>query len=403
MMRLTLITIWYAVVLMNLNQPVHAKRENIEAICNRITQQLDFDSDRPLYRQIARSVENFIEEGIFQAGDRLPPERRLMEILGVSRSTLRIALNDLTQRQYLSSTQGRGNFIQASPAQRELRLLALERFQADHWTVSPVHYDWISQSSQAVNARLHYHYVPTIEDLIYNLHHPVSGYDGILIFRALPEWSEILQRTPDTLFEQFPVPLQVIGRPIQKRGLNTITWDYFQATRLATTRLIQLGHRRIAYTGGFPVSGHSFHSFFEGYKAAMNEAGLPVLEDDILLFKEPLFVGGTTPQSINDEMYAFLKARRFTAIVPALTGNPFETSVKKLNLDIPDQLSVMLISEEHAFGSNPEFWSGFAEPSAEIVRRGIATLTSICRGQQVSGKYELIPPIERLGKSVRKI
>lgn len=388
---------------MTAQNPIPNTRSEIESICSRLALQLDSQSERPLYRQISKAVENFVEEGVFQAGDRLPPERLLMDILGVSRSTLRIALNDLTKRQYLASTQGRGNFIQTPPTQRELRLLALERFQADHWVAAPVHYDWISQSSQAVNARIHYHYVPSLEDLIYNLHHPVSGYDAMLIFRALPEWSELLQRTPDSLFEQFPVPLQIIGRPIQKRGLNSITWDYFQATRLATARLIQLGHRRIGYTSGIPVPGHSFHSFFEGYKAAMNEAGLPIHKEDILLLKEPLFVGGVAPATIFSQMYDFLKTRKFTATVPALVTAPFEKTIQDLDLNIPDQLSVMLVNEEHAFGHPAGFWSGFAEPSSEIVRRGIATLAAICRGQQVSGKYELIPPVERPGKSVQTI
>jgi len=47
---------------------------------------------RRLYQQIADQIKELIARGTFQVGDRLPPERELAVLLGVSRPSLREAL-----------------------------------------------------------------------------------------------------------------------------------------------------------------------------------------------------------------------------------------------------------------------------------------------------------------------
>jgi len=54
---------------------------------------------------------NQLKTGTLQAGGRLPSQRMLAATLGVSRSTLREALNTLSGMGYLTSVQGKGTFI----------------------------------------------------------------------------------------------------------------------------------------------------------------------------------------------------------------------------------------------------------------------------------------------------
>jgi GntR family transcriptional regulator, transcriptional repressor for pyruvate dehydrogenase complex len=58
-----------------------------------------------------------IKVGLLPPGSRLPPERDLAEELGISRSTLRQALNTLVQSGLLEAHRGRGGgtFVAASP------------------------------------------------------------------------------------------------------------------------------------------------------------------------------------------------------------------------------------------------------------------------------------------------
>ena len=81
---------------------------------------LDKNSSTPLYRQLANRLEAQIKNGEYQAGDRLPSERELSELLNVSRITARQAIVSLEEDGLIYREQGRGTFV-AEPRQRHLR------------------------------------------------------------------------------------------------------------------------------------------------------------------------------------------------------------------------------------------------------------------------------------------
>lgn len=60
---------------------------------------------------IAASLEKRILEGSLKAGDRLPPERELAVDLGVSRPSLREAIQKLASKGMLQSRQGGGTYV----------------------------------------------------------------------------------------------------------------------------------------------------------------------------------------------------------------------------------------------------------------------------------------------------
>lgn len=63
--------------------------------------------------QIVRRLETLLLEGTFGPGDRLPPERQLAEQLGVSRPSLREAIQKLAARGLLVARQGGGTYVTA--------------------------------------------------------------------------------------------------------------------------------------------------------------------------------------------------------------------------------------------------------------------------------------------------
>jgi GntR family transcriptional regulator len=68
-------------------------------------------SGEPNYRRIVRVLEEKIESGEYPAGHRLPPERELCELFGVSRITARQALSELARRRLVVRHQGQGTFV----------------------------------------------------------------------------------------------------------------------------------------------------------------------------------------------------------------------------------------------------------------------------------------------------
>jgi GntR family transcriptional regulator len=81
---------------------------------------------QPAYAQIEDRVAEAVSAGDLQPGDRLPPERELAEQLGVSRMTLRQALQTLERRGLVRRTVGRhgGTFVAEPKIERDLTALA---------------------------------------------------------------------------------------------------------------------------------------------------------------------------------------------------------------------------------------------------------------------------------------
>ncbi len=64
-----------------------------------------------LFEDISQDLLDRIQRGELQAGDRLPPERKLVELYGVSRTAVREALRSLAARGLVESYVGRGTFV----------------------------------------------------------------------------------------------------------------------------------------------------------------------------------------------------------------------------------------------------------------------------------------------------
>jgi GntR family transcriptional regulator, transcriptional repressor for pyruvate dehydrogenase complex len=81
-------------------------------------------SGEPLFLRVAAQIERFVEGNGLAPGDRLPGERELCELLGISRASVREALRSLETRGVVRVRHGKGVFV-ASPDEGER---AMQRF-----------------------------------------------------------------------------------------------------------------------------------------------------------------------------------------------------------------------------------------------------------------------------------
>ena len=65
------------------------------------------------YMQIARQVRNLIRDGTLKVGEKLPPERDLVQHFGASRASIREALSALEMLGLIECKSGQGNYIKA--------------------------------------------------------------------------------------------------------------------------------------------------------------------------------------------------------------------------------------------------------------------------------------------------
>lgn len=65
----------------------------------------------PMYQQISSIIERQISEGVYKEGEKIPTEIQLMEQFGVSRTTVRLAIKEITKSNLVKKIPGKGTFV----------------------------------------------------------------------------------------------------------------------------------------------------------------------------------------------------------------------------------------------------------------------------------------------------
>src|SRR5260370_41501876 len=79
------------------------------------TIQIKHDIPTPLYQQIADQITRAVEQEALKPGEKLPPIRRLANMLGVSPITVTQAYQALARAGVAGGQIGRGGFLFSSP------------------------------------------------------------------------------------------------------------------------------------------------------------------------------------------------------------------------------------------------------------------------------------------------
>ena len=91
---------------------------------------IDRKETKPLYKQLIDKIKDLIDQGALQAGESIPSTRSLAKKLGVNRSTVTRAYEELQALGYLSSKQGSYHLVQKR--KKEVAYTA-DRFSAISW------------------------------------------------------------------------------------------------------------------------------------------------------------------------------------------------------------------------------------------------------------------------------
>jgi GntR family transcriptional regulator len=119
-----------------------AQNEFIETV----RQAVEFDGAQglPLYRRVQRGIRHAIEIGTIGQEDALPSERDLATLLGVSRITIRRAVQELAEEGLLSQRQGAGTFVTPRVEQPLSQLTSYTEDMTARGMVPTVH--WLNRS-----------------------------------------------------------------------------------------------------------------------------------------------------------------------------------------------------------------------------------------------------------------
>lgn len=273
---------------------------------------LDDHSDIPKYLQVARAIEFHIRAGHVRSNARLPSENELDKLLGLSRSTIRKALEELERLGCIYRKQGHGTFaavLYPSPAASNGTMFAAEPVISETPGTMP---SWLTASSSPSNPTVQKRagsiglLVPTMLNEIYPLIikgvEDVASRRGSNVFicntyanrdRELTLMQDMIERGVDgiileptharfdqpgtrtfQLLKSFPLPCVLIDNDIPGLELPQVILDDFRGGEVAARHLVDNGHRRLAYV--FKETVLAALDRRDGFLATLRSAGIPI-------------------------------------------------------------------------------------------------------------------------------
>jgi LacI family transcriptional regulator len=165
------------------------------------------------------------------------------------------------------------------------------------------------------------------------------------------------------------VPIIFVDRLPLTTSVNTVSTDNIQAGQIAADHLINLGHNRIGMLAGhLGLSPH--HDRLEGFRKAMQEAHLPILD-------EYLIIGNI---QVDDGVQAGYRLLNLPVPPTAIIASNNKLllgvlqAIEERNISIPKCISVVGI-DDYLWNShfNPTL-TAVAQPTHEIGRKSFALL-----------------------------
>ena len=310
-----------------------------------------------------RIIAHLIESDA-SVGDSFSSEAQLMKKSGLSRTTVRKALNDLCKQGWVERKAGVGAFVGPRVALPHpavmvqpkkgvsglevIRVAVLLHLQseggADYFTRGVLQ----GLDSAALEERLSVELVGDcnmdIEALVKRLK---NSHVHVLVVMPSTARHALLAGAAEAM----GIPCLVAGSHLFESGLATVQEDGAQGAALAVHHLAEQGHKRIGlWVSQAPAIW--VHQRHEGYKQALREKGLT--PDERLVLWTPYVpvadVTLKTQLAHIDALKSYLKEQRPTGLVIASSGQHTRTLGEVLRKDkmrIPEELSVVFLDQNY--------------------------------------------------------
>ena len=85
--------------------------ETMEKNVSELSIRINPTSNIPIYLQLVNHIRMQIKSGMLKPGEKMPPEEEICATLGISRTTVRQAMNQLVEQGLLTRYRGKGTFV----------------------------------------------------------------------------------------------------------------------------------------------------------------------------------------------------------------------------------------------------------------------------------------------------
>ena len=343
--------------------------------------------------------------GKYNCGDRIPPEKELVEKFKISRSTLREVIGSLVQDGLLERKQGSGTYLKK-----------LERNSNPLIGIMVAHISRV----ETIYARLVQELEHVFADRGYSIVLGSHGEDPARAKQQLDRFSQLkvagivlvpimLPHSEDTNLELVrmlnaaDIPFILADSQISARTnswFSCVSVNNFQGMRLLVKYLHEIGHRRIAHLKGLQ-DVYSTEMRYDGYTEAMHECHLPIDP----AYVQEIKVGPVQMQGREEVKTLMALPNPPTAITCAhdlIAGNVIE-ELGKMGLRVPEDVAVTGFDNIPVPGLPHDFLTTVEQPINEMARTVGSILLQKLNGSLTGEMQQSVQCHLKIRNSCKKI
>ena len=305
----------------------------------------------PLYRVIYNQLKEDIATHKYLPEEQLPTESELAQMFQVSLITSKRALTELERDGFIHRTRGKGSFVNSpsvvqtyASQQRPLTnseaivsmILPSQGYGFSGYIQGAA--DYLNKCGYHLSVHIADESMSAAKQFLLNLQS-----QGIRTIIYYPQvhihiWDILmsLHLNQNTVI--------TIDQYLQALPLSSVVSDNFQGGYLSASRLIELGHKRIAFISCSPIDEIStVRDRYMGYCTALKEHGLPI-DSEITMFDFVMEAArGEERESFGRDVLKHLMDLRVTAIQAEhdVLASQLLRSAMELGIQVPSQLSIL--------------------------------------------------------------
>ena len=291
------------------------------------------------YREVAETLQEQIRAGAIVLGSLLPTERELVDSFGVSRTTVRRALQQLVNSGWAESIPNRGVSARMGQSSARRQVIA---YIDDAGVVPELFF--------SLNARLQSQGL-----ILTHVDSQVIGTEGALEYCAENHlagavvWSKTINPDKSRVANVLrSMPVVAVDHSLRGSETDLVACDVFEGAKSAVRHLASLGRKRIGITGMLD-SLDTTQDRFAGYLEGMFEVGLQPQPKDFLFTRTSgIGIGDTT----------VLERRLLEADAPdailVMQDHVMEdmiTAASNVNVSIPEAVAIVTMGSDDPFGA----------------------------------------------------
>lgn len=349
---------------------------------------------KSLYHQIFDSIKESIESKQYEADQQLPTEQELTKRFGVSRITVKRALDELEAEGYIYRRQGSGSFVMPEAERggaKDEPFSQMIGFILPSFSSSGLS-EYIQGASDEAASRgyhlsIHTTHENTAKEREFLLGLPKGGIKGIIYYPTNA------RSNMDMIYAMYMnnYPILTIDKHCEGLPVGNVVADNHGGGKMAADHLIKLGHSRIAFVSSVGLdAAPSVKNRYFGYCQAL-------MENDILNDPELVILDFLEECSLHGQQnyYELLINRLINCGVTAVQAENDSVAINVMKaalaagVAVPEQLSVVGFDNSGISASFAIPLSTVEQPFYDIGRKAVELIAAALETGQAIGSCVL--------------